>query len=50
MATKPKAKSTKAPEKKMALKDLKAGKNANKVQGGAATFGPEDLRPRQQLN
>lgn len=47
MATKDKAKSTKAAAKKPAMKDLKATTSADKVRGGKATFGPETLSSRR---
>jgi hypothetical protein len=51
MATKTKTKSTAAAPKKAALKDLRATKGgANKVQGGAASYGPETLTSRRQAS
>jgi hypothetical protein len=49
MATKAKATSSKAAAKKPALKDLKPSKKADKVKGGAASFGPETLSSSRGL-
>ena len=49
MATKAKASSTKASTKKAGLKDLKPKKSADKVKGGAASFGPETLSSSRGL-